>query len=139
MVVNHRISEPDLEWTDVAGKKLSEVEFANRYLTCPVNLGDPVVAGEVRDTPIVQPSGGKLVYVLPATEPGNEVTDLDVGSVLDVFEGNTPLLRKVSVLAIQCSDSTTAHCSILLDLTPPEGNLLLRADAGKLYIVRLHS
>jgi hypothetical protein len=138
MAVNHRVADADVDWADAAGKDLKRVDFHGRYLACPLHRGDPVVGEELRETPIVQPSAGRVVYVLPLTGPTNKASEMDVGSQLDVFEENKPLLRKAPVLAVQCSDATAAPCSVLLDLTPSEGTLLLQADFGKLYIVRVH-
>jgi hypothetical protein len=138
MAVNHRVADSDVDWTDAAGKDLKQADFKGGYLACPMHPGDPLAREDLRETPIVQPSAGRVVYVLPLTEVTNKASELDVGSQLDVFEETKPLLRKAPVLAVQCSDATAAQCSVLLDLTPSEGALLLQADFVKLYIVRVH-
>ena len=138
MAVNHRIQESDVDWASSGGKDLNKADFLGRYLACGEHAGDPLVLDTLRGAPSVQSSAGKMVYVLPMEQPGKGGSDLDVGSQMDIFEASKPLLRKVLVLAVQCGEATAVRCSVLLDMTPSEGALLLQADPEKVHIVRLH-
>jgi hypothetical protein len=137
IMVNHRLGDADLDWDDSAGKSLHKAMFVGKYSSCALHTGQPVVSDLLRESPIVQATAGHSTYLLPVTELPQLTGDLDVGSVVDIFEGHIPVVRKIKVLAIQCSNLAADSCSIIVEVTPSEEQLISHVNLKIVSLVRV--
>jgi hypothetical protein len=111
MPVNWLIGAGDIDW----GKVNTHPEFTRKYVTCSLDMSDLVVAGDLRDEPVVVPIGGKLTYLLKlAGLPQN----VNAGMHVDIYgtAGGLPIVSNEQVLAVLCKEA----CFPLLEITPAE-------------------
>jgi hypothetical protein len=125
MPINWRIGVGDLDW----GKEQDHPDFTGKYVACKLELGEPIVASDTRDEPVIALADGKISYILKSGTQSSHLQDLNVGAHLDLFGATgAPVATNARVIAILCTNS----CSAVLELTPAESQQLRSENAATL-------
>jgi hypothetical protein len=123
MPANWRIGPLDVAWPS----KETPLNLTGRYTACKVGAGDPIVELEVASEPVYTITAGKVTYLLKsdAVSRSGISSSLNAEVRVQIFGvAGVPVVDDARVLAMICSD----QCSVVLEMTSAERQLLMRED-----------
>jgi hypothetical protein len=104
-----------------------------RYVACKLAPGEPVVAHDLREWPVLAPGEGKVTYLMTWTTPSVDDHPVNAEMKVQIFSGTGPaLVSEARVLGLVCQDACSGA---VIEVTRSEGLLLAREAPDRLTVI----